>query len=126
MTCLLPSVILHSVQTGDASEEEPMRPFLTASQRHGVAFTAQQADDFAGRAAQHDRDHRFPCEHVDAMRASGDTTMPLPTELGAMARPRSPSPCPWGGSRSWVPCGARTVRLDTPCGKRSLRMDLAR
>src|SRR5919108_6447710 len=55
---------------------------LTTSQRHWVEIAAQHADDFAGRAAQHDRENSFPFENFDAMRASGYTNMPIPAELG--------------------------------------------
>jgi alkylation response protein AidB-like acyl-CoA dehydrogenase len=58
-----------------------MGTLLTASQRHWVEIAAKHADDFAGRAAQHDRDNSFPFENFDAMRASGYTNMPIPTEL---------------------------------------------
>jgi len=54
---------------------------LTASQRHWVEIAAQHADDFASRAAQHDRENSFPFENFDAMRASGYTNMPIPAEL---------------------------------------------
>jgi hypothetical protein len=50
-----------------------MGTLLTASQRHWVEIAAKHADDFAGRAAQHDRDNSFPFENFDAMRASGYT-----------------------------------------------------
>jgi alkylation response protein AidB-like acyl-CoA dehydrogenase len=59
-----------------------MGTLLTASQRHWVEIAAKHADDFAGRAAQHDRDNSFPFENFDAMRASGYTNMPIPAELG--------------------------------------------
>jgi alkylation response protein AidB-like acyl-CoA dehydrogenase len=55
---------------------------LTASQERWVEIAARHADDFAGRAAQHDRENSFPFENFDAMRASGYTNMPIPTELG--------------------------------------------
>ena len=55
---------------------------LTASQRHWIEIAAQHADDFASRAMQHDRENGFPFENFDAMRASGYTNMPIPTELG--------------------------------------------
>ena len=54
----------------------------TASQKPWVELAAQHADDFAGRAAQHDRENSFPVENFDAMRASGYTNMPIPAELG--------------------------------------------
>jgi len=47
-----------------------------------LRLAAQHADDFASRAAQHDRENSFPFENFDAMRASGYTNMPIPAELG--------------------------------------------
>jgi alkylation response protein AidB-like acyl-CoA dehydrogenase len=55
---------------------------LTASQERWVTLAAQHADDFATRAAQHDRDNSFPFENYEAMKASGYTSMPIPEELG--------------------------------------------
>ena len=55
---------------------------LTASQGCWVEMAAQHADDFASRAAQHDRENSFPFENFDAMRASGYTNMTIPAELG--------------------------------------------
>jgi alkylation response protein AidB-like acyl-CoA dehydrogenase len=55
---------------------------LTASQKHWVEIAAQHADDFASRAAQHDRENSFPFENFEAMRASGYTNMSIPAELG--------------------------------------------
>ena len=59
-----------------------MRALLTTSQQHWVEIAAQHADDFAGRAAQHDRENSFPFENFDAMRASGYTNTAIPEELG--------------------------------------------
>ena len=55
---------------------------LTASQKRWVEMAAQHADDFASRAAQHDRENSFPVENFDAMRASGYTNMSISAELG--------------------------------------------
>lgn len=55
---------------------------MTASQNRWVALAGQHADDFATRAATHDRDSTFPFENYEAMKASGYTSMPIPTELG--------------------------------------------
>ena len=59
-----------------------MGALLTASQKHWVEMAAQHADDFASRAAQHDRENSFPFENFAAMQASGYTNMAIPEELG--------------------------------------------
>src|SRR5947207_1226689 len=43
---------------------------LTASQERWVALAAQHADDFATRAAQHDRENSFPFENYEAVKAT--------------------------------------------------------
>ena len=55
---------------------------LTGSQRRWYDLAASHADDFATRAAEHDRDNTFAVEAYEAMRESGYITMPIPTELG--------------------------------------------
>jgi alkylation response protein AidB-like acyl-CoA dehydrogenase len=59
-----------------------MEQSMTASQRRWVDLAAHHADDFATRAAQHDRENSFPCENFEALKASGYTSMPIPEELG--------------------------------------------
>lgn len=59
-----------------------MEQAMTASQRRWVELAAQHADDFATRAAQHDRENSFPFENYEALKASGYTSMPIPEELG--------------------------------------------
>jgi alkylation response protein AidB-like acyl-CoA dehydrogenase len=44
----------------------------------------QHAAEIATRAAEHDRDGSFPLEAIDAMKASGFLTGPVPTEFGGM------------------------------------------
>lgn len=55
---------------------------LTASQQRWVELAAMHADDFATRAAEHDREGSFPFENFEAMKTSGYTNMPIPEELG--------------------------------------------
>ena len=55
---------------------------MTDSQRYWVDVAGQHADDFASRAALHDREGSFPFENYDAMKASGYAYMPIPKELG--------------------------------------------
>lgn len=59
-----------------------MGALLTTSQKHWVEIAARHADDFASRAAQHDRENSFPFENFAAMQASGYTSMAIPEELG--------------------------------------------
>ena len=55
---------------------------LTSTQRRWYDLAAMHADDFATRAAGHDRDNTFAHEAYEAMRESGYTAMPIPEELG--------------------------------------------
>ena len=55
---------------------------LTEPPSRWVELAGRHADDFATRAAQHDRDNSFPVENFAAMKASGYTNMPIPEELG--------------------------------------------
>ena len=50
-----------------------MAQAMTASQRHWVDLAAHHADDFATRAAQHDRENSYPVENIEALKASGYT-----------------------------------------------------
>jgi alkylation response protein AidB-like acyl-CoA dehydrogenase len=57
---------------------------MTANERqqHFLDLAAAHAEDFKTRVAQHDRENSFPFENVTAMKASGYTSMTIPTELG--------------------------------------------
>ena len=44
----------------------------------------RHAEDFAKRAAQHDREASFPYENLDALKASGYLTAAIPQECGGM------------------------------------------
>ena len=54
---------------------------LTESERRWYDLASMHADDFATRAAQHDRDNTFAVEAYEAMRESGYTNMPIPEEF---------------------------------------------
>jgi alkylation response protein AidB-like acyl-CoA dehydrogenase len=49
-----------------------------------VATAERLADDFAGRAAAHDRDGSYPFESITALRRTGYFTAPVPLELGGL------------------------------------------
>ena len=55
---------------------------LTDSQRKWYDLAAKHADDFAPRAAQHDAENTYPFENMDALRASGYTSMVIPADMG--------------------------------------------
>ena len=55
---------------------------LTDSQRRWHDLAAMHADDFAQRAAQHDAENSYPFENMEALRASGYTSMPIPADMG--------------------------------------------
>ena len=55
---------------------------LTESERRWYDLAATHADDFATKAAQHDRDNTFAIEAYEAMRESGYTNMSIPEEFG--------------------------------------------
>ena len=56
----------------------------TESGRRLVSLAEELAADFAGRAAEHDRDGSYPHEHVEALRDRGFLAAPIPQELGGM------------------------------------------
>jgi alkylation response protein AidB-like acyl-CoA dehydrogenase len=56
----------------------------TAPGRDLVATAESLADDFAGRAAAHDRDGSYPFESIEAVRRAGYFTAPVPLELGGL------------------------------------------
>ena len=53
---------------------------LTPSQQKWYDLAAQHADVFAERAAEYDREGKFPFENFDDMKASGYTAMPVPAD----------------------------------------------
>jgi alkylation response protein AidB-like acyl-CoA dehydrogenase len=56
----------------------------TAAGRRLVATAERFAEDFAPRAAQHDRDGSYPFEAVAALRRAGYLAAPVPRELGGL------------------------------------------
>ena len=49
-----------------------------------VAVAEQLSEELAARAAEHDRDGSFPFEAIDALKAAGFFTAPVPVELGGL------------------------------------------
>jgi alkylation response protein AidB-like acyl-CoA dehydrogenase len=49
-----------------------------------VAIAEALADDFAGRAGEHDRDGSYPFEAIDALKAAGYFAAPVPVALGGL------------------------------------------
>jgi len=49
-----------------------------------VAIAEDLSDELAARAAEHDRDGSYPHEAIDALRAAGYFTAPIPAELGGL------------------------------------------
>ena len=56
----------------------------TAAGRALVATAERLAEDFAVRAAAHDRDGSYPFESIDALRHAGYFAAPVPEELGGL------------------------------------------
>lgn len=59
-----------------------MRRLLTERQSEVVALAGRLADEFAERAAEHDRDNTFPAENWPVMAAAGYLGLTVPEELG--------------------------------------------
>jgi alkylation response protein AidB-like acyl-CoA dehydrogenase len=59
-----------------------VNPCLSERQRELVELAGRLADQFAKRAAEHDRDNTFPHENYDDLRAAGLLRLTVPTELG--------------------------------------------
>ena len=60
---------------------------LTADTDAGVRLVAiaeQLSEQFAARAAEHDRDGSYPFEAIDALKAAGYFAAPVPVELGGL------------------------------------------
>src|ERR671915_633900 len=61
-----------------------MEQCLTPRQRELVDLAGRLADEFAERAAGHDRDASFPFENYERMREEGYLGLTVPEELGGM------------------------------------------
>jgi alkylation response protein AidB-like acyl-CoA dehydrogenase len=57
---------------------------LSERERSAVDLAGRLADEFAERAAEHDRDASFPFENYDRMREEGYLGLTVPEELGGM------------------------------------------
>jgi alkylation response protein AidB-like acyl-CoA dehydrogenase len=49
-----------------------------------VAIAEELSEELAARAAEHDRDGTYPFEAIDALKAAGYFTAPVPVELGGL------------------------------------------
>ena len=56
----------------------------TAAGSRLVAIAERLADEFAGRAAEHDRDGSYPFASIDALQHAGYFAAPVPEELGGL------------------------------------------
>jgi alkylation response protein AidB-like acyl-CoA dehydrogenase len=56
----------------------------TAAGSRLVAIAERLADEFAGRAAEHDRDGSYPFASIDALQHAGYFVAPVPEELGGL------------------------------------------
>jgi alkylation response protein AidB-like acyl-CoA dehydrogenase len=63
-------------------EDALMPDQLTESQRRWHDMAAGHADDFAQRAGQHDAENSYPFENMDALKASGYSSMVIPADMG--------------------------------------------
>ena len=61
-----------------------MQQCLTLRQREVVELAGRLADEFAERAAEHDREAAFPFENYERMREEGYLGLTVPEELGGM------------------------------------------
>src|SRR5262245_47391126 len=61
-----------------------MRRPCTARERKIVELAGNLAEQFAPRAAEHDRESTFPFENYDIMRSSGYLRLTVPEEFGGM------------------------------------------
>lgn len=64
------------------------RPMLPVPVREGdvrfVGLAAELANDFAARAAEHDRDNTFVAENFESLQHARYTALAVPTELGGL------------------------------------------
>ena len=84
---------------------------LTSSQRKWYDLAAQHADVFAERAAEYDREGKFPFENYAEMKESGYTAMPIPED------------CNGGGANLLDICIAQN-RLAQGCGATALAVNM--
>src|SRR5690348_1792543 len=49
-----------------------------------VSIAEELAEQLAARAAEHDRDRTYPFEAIEALKAAGYFTAPIPVELGGL------------------------------------------
>ena len=61
-----------------------MQQFHTEREQRFIDMAAGLADEFAPRAAQHDREGSFPFENYARLKATGYTTLTIPEALGGM------------------------------------------
>ena len=61
-----------------------MEQCYTPRQRQFIDLAATLADEFATRAAEHDRDGTFPFENYERMKQTGYLGLSVPVELGGM------------------------------------------
>lgn len=76
-----------------------------------IALASELAEEFATRAAEVDRDARFPTENFDRLRDSGYLSMPVPKEFGG------------GGADLETVCQAQRV-LAGGCGSTALAANM--
>lgn len=57
---------------------------MSDKQNDLIALAGKLADEFAGRAAQHDRDNSFPFENIEALKNSGYTALVVPERHGGL------------------------------------------
>jgi alkylation response protein AidB-like acyl-CoA dehydrogenase len=84
---------------------------LTPSQRKWYDLAAKHADTFAERAAEYDREGKFPFENYAEMKESGYTAMPVPAD------------CNGGGADLLDICIAQN-RLAQGCGATTLAVNM--
>lgn len=61
-----------------------MQQFYTEREQRFLDLAASLADDFATRAARHDREGSFPYENYQRLKQTGYTTLTIPEELGGL------------------------------------------
>jgi alkylation response protein AidB-like acyl-CoA dehydrogenase len=57
---------------------------MSDKQKQLIEMAARLADEFAGRAAQHDRDNSFPFENIESLKQSGYTALVVPERYGGL------------------------------------------
>jgi alkylation response protein AidB-like acyl-CoA dehydrogenase len=66
-----------ATETRDVQDQSKRREQL-------LELTAQLSDDFATRAAQHDREGSYPFENVQRMRETGYLSLTVPESFGGL------------------------------------------